>query len=296
MLIGSILLALAALVVIAGAACWLAGVQLVALAKLLLTALAVCFTVAGAAVVTGDVLYSAGYFDSGRGDPGQEAEVKTTPLPPVLTEQEKQGAAWMHRNTVEIFIARPGFGLRRMPLSVEEFVTWPKSLSQNDAENKRPRFGMPFVYEFEKPGEKPKTVHYPVRDLVGGWGFDRIQTEDQKEQWQLRTVHLVGLVKNPEPTVYLTDKVPDMKEAKDVPTRELDAFEKAALETIKGGEDLAIEKRGKELRMLGPIYAGNACVKCHEQKGRLLGAFTYALDRVPVPPEANGDAKEIPPK
>ena len=36
MLIGSVLLALAALVVIAGVVCWLAGVQLVALVKLLL--------------------------------------------------------------------------------------------------------------------------------------------------------------------------------------------------------------------------------------------------------------------
>jgi hypothetical protein len=293
MLIGGILLALAAVVLVAGAVCWLAGVQLMALAKLLLAAFAVCFTVAGAAVVTGDLLHSAGYFDSGRGDPGKEAEVTPPSLPPApapLTEQEQQGAAWMHRNAVEIFIARPGFGLRRMPLAVDEFVTGPKSLSQKDPANKFPGFGTPFVYIEEKAGEK-KAIHYPVQDIVGGWGFDRIAAEDPKEQWKLRKVYLVGLVKHPEPVVYLTDTVPDMKEPKDVPTRELDAFEKASLESLRGGENLRGEKRGKGMRALGPIYAGAACVKCHDQKGQLLGAFTYTLERVPVPPQER-DADE----
>ena len=83
-------------------------------------------------------------------------------------------------------------------------------------------------------------------------------------------MQLVGLIKNPKPVVYLTDKIPDMKEAKEakeVPTRELDAFEKAALETIKGGESLKAEKHDKSMGVLGPIFAGQRCVKCHETEG-----------------------------
>ena len=314
MLIGSVLLALAALVVIAGVVCWLAGVQLVALVKLLLAVFAVGFILAGAAVVTGDLLTSGGYFDSGRPDPGKQAEVTppspaSTPEPP--TEEEQQRLHWLHRNSVEIFIARPGFGLRRMPVSVEEFITSPKSLSQNDAANPRRGFGVPVIIgDPDVVGTKPAAMHYPVQDMMDGWGLGQIPTEDKKEQWKLRKVHLVGLVKNPEPVVYLTDKaaglkppedfpgavrrrppeaankVPDMKPADDVPTRALDAFEKAALESLRGGEDLKAEKRGKQLRALGPIYAGAACVKCHDQKGQMLGAFTYTLERVPAPPEA----------
>jgi hypothetical protein len=325
MLIGSVLLALAVLVVIAGAVCWLAGVQLVAVVKLLLAVFAVCFTLAGAAVVTGDLLQSAGYINSGRPDSGKQAEVTPAPAgytpPEPLTEEEQQRLHWLHRSSVEIFIARPGFGLRRMPLSVEEFITSPKSLSRNDAANRRPLFGAPVVIaDPEKPGEKPAAFHYPVQDLMDGWGMGQIPTEDKKELWKLRKVHLVGLVKHPEPVVYLTDKaarlkppedgpgagrprppggadkVPDMKPADDVPTRGLDAFEKAALESLRGGEDLKAEKRGKQLRALGPIYAGAACVKCHDHKGQLLGAFTYTLERVPAPPEADAPEKEFPPE
>jgi hypothetical protein len=70
---------------------------------------------------------------------------------------------------------------------------------------------------------------------------------------------------------------------KDGPTRELDTFEKSALEALRGGEAISAEKRGRELWALGPIYAGRRCVACHD-KGQMLGAFSYRLERGPAEP------------
>jgi hypothetical protein len=203
-----------------------------------------------------------------------------TPPPDPLTDAEKLGLQRLHRNAVEIFVDRPGFGVRRMPLPIEDVVTAPKSSSGKDAPGKggEPQVGGPVA-------EKPKEPHFAVQDTVDKWGLGRVPTDDKKEQWKVSKIQLVGLVTHKNPVAYQADKVPDMKEAKDVPTRELDAFEKAALEALRGGENLKAERRGKEVRVLGPIYAGARCVKCHEQKGQLLGAFSYTLERVPVEPE-----------
>ncbi len=206
---------------------------------------------------------------------------KETPSEP-LTDAEKAGVRLLHRNTVEVFIDRPSFGIRRMPLNVEDLITIPKMLEKNSS----PQIGNPVPPPLDKPVAKPKETHYGVSDLIGKDGMIRIPTDDKKEVWKVCKVQLVGLVKHPDPVVYLADKVPNMKDAKDVPTRELDAFEKAALTAIKEGkETLKVEKRGKEMRVLGPIYAGQRCVTCHEQKGQMLGAFSYQLERVPFDPE-----------
>ena len=69
------------------------------------------------------------------------------------------------------------------------------------------------------------------------------------------------------------------------PTRTLDLFEAAALPVLQRGEDLARERKGDQLRILGSIRAGQPCLKCHEaQRGDLLGAFSYALRREPSQP------------
>ena len=82
--------------------------------------------------------------------------------------------------------------------------------------------------------------------------------------------------------VYLTDQVPNMGEGKNVPTRELDEFERTGLEKLGDGQDIHLENHGKEIRMLGPIFAGASCVVCHGNRGQMLGAFTYEIERVPV--------------
>jgi len=96
-------------------------------------------------------------------------------------------------------------------------------------------------------------------------------------------LQLVGLVKNPNPVVYESNKMPGMKDIKDLPTRDLNVFELQALDSIRTGEEFVAHKNGKNIRMMAPIYAGNRCTACHDQKGQLLGAFTYTLERVPAP-------------
>ena len=99
-------------------------------------------------------------------------------------------------------------------------------------------------------------------------------------------------MKRDEPVVYLADKNPkerdgEPKAEKDITTRKVDAFEKAALADIRNGEPLVAEKSGKDLRLLAPIFAGKRCVACHDQ-GTLLGGFSYELERVAHDPKLDG--------
>jgi hypothetical protein len=271
MLLGYIFLGVAALVVVGGVTCRLAGVPMVTLAKILLTILAVCFGAAGVLVLTGDALQSAGYLGQGRIEPKKPAE--PTPLVELIEVTEEQQLGWMHQHTVGVFIEGQGFGTGRMlHLDLGDVIAKPSSLSGN-----QDVVAGPFAGE---GGKGP--VHHGVQETMANGWMGRIRTKEGDEMWKVRQVHLVGLVTHPGPVVYLTEKVPKMTQPKDVPTRELDAFETKGLELLRGGQKLSIEKGDKEMRVLGPIYAGNSCVKCHEQKGQLLGAFTYRLERVPV--------------
>jgi hypothetical protein len=179
----------------------------------------------------------------------------------------------MHNSTVEVFIARPGFGMRRMMLPVQDLVTAPKSSSEPP---KKDRYG--FDVGLPKGTEKQRDVHYAVQDLADGGRVNGMPFFGTWE-WKLKKVQLVGLVKHTNPVAYETDKVPGMKDVKDVPSRALTEFEKRSLETLRGGEALAIEKRGNEMRMLGPIFAGTRCTTCHDQKGQMLGAFSYSFEK-----------------
>jgi len=284
MLVGSILLAVAVLVAVAGVACWLAGVQLAALAKVLLTVLAVGFSAAGAVLVTGEVLTSAGYFDSGRGEPNAQTEV--TPPPEPLSEYERFCLEVLHHAAVDTFVGSPGQGVGRMVLTspddligLGDVVARPKSRSEDAPLVARSRRFAPSghlgVFAATPFGFRSVESLRGLQDLA-------IVTDGGKKQWKVRRSELVGLVKHPEPVVYVTDKLPTMEKGEEVPTRELDTFEVAALKILRAGEGLHVEKRGDQLRMLGPIFAGESCVRCHDEKGQLLGAFTYRLERVPV--------------
>src|SRR5258708_7120076 len=54
------------------------------------------------------------------------------------TDEEAKSLAWMHRNTVEIFIDRPGFGVRRLVMPLEDVVKSPKTPPKKDVEGKDP--------------------------------------------------------------------------------------------------------------------------------------------------------------
>jgi Protein of unknown function (DUF3365) len=210
------------------------------------------------------------------------AEPKPTDPPKVttsdpVTEREHKYMAALHRNTVEVFVDRPGMGIRRLSPTYADVINAPKPLQSNGqgsiVEPEKPKI------EAKKP-DKDKDSHFTFQDTIKGrfGGYPASETE----QWNVRKVQLVGLTKNPKPVVYDTANVPGMKGVKDIPTRELNAFEKQALEALQSGDNLKVDRRGAEMRVMGPIYAGKQCLTCHDKPGEMLGAFTYVLERQQV--------------
>lgn len=139
-----------------------------------------------------------------------------------------------------------------------------------------------------------------------GWGYVRNQREvigfaphamrqhskfslemhsDVDGVWRLSRLELMSLLRHERPRVYVSRKLPNMERLEDVPTRELDRFEAAALPRLEGGEPIVIHSDVNTTRMLGAIVAGKACLQCHTvPEDFLLGAFSYQLDRrVPLP-------------
>lgn len=198
---------------------------------------------------------------------------KETPSDPV-TEQERKHLVALHRTTVEVFVDRPGFGVRRLSPTYADVINAPKPLESDEKGS---------IVEPEKPKVDPKK---PAKDKDSHFTFqETIQKSmrgypaSETERWNVRKVQLVGLAKHPKPVVYDAEQVPGMQGVKDIPTREPDAFEKQALEALKSGDNLKVERHGTEMRVMGPIYAGKQCLACHDKPGELLGAFTYVLER-----------------
>lgn len=99
-----------------------------------------------------------------------------------------------------------------------------------------------------------------------------------KPQYTLERLELVGLVRNAEPAVYVSEFLPRMTELDAVTTRPADGFEAAGLTRLAAGEDLVANAVGSKVRLLGAIRNMTACVECHGgQRGDLLGAFSYRL-------------------
>ncbi len=95
---------------------------------------------------------------------------------------------------------------------------------------------------------------------------------------QIARLELVSLLKFPTPQVYVSDFLPDMEQLQDIPTRELDGFETAALAKLWTEQDIVVEEQSGEIRMLGSLRAGKQCLKCHNvRRGDLLGAFSYRI-------------------
>lgn len=202
------------------------------------------------------------------------------PAAAAVTDKEKKSLHALHHQAVDIFVDRPGFGIRRLVLNLDDIMTAPKSLAEAYADKDK-----------LSPKDQKKPSHFAVADMLMEQ-CGRLATDDGKETWQLKKFHLVGLLKQAEPVVYLEDKDPkkrgeEPKPAKDIPTRALDTFEKAALKTLRGGEPLVAERSDKTMRVMAPIYAGKRCAACHEP-GTLLGGFTYELERVAYDPAKDG--------
>ncbi|MBI1311502.1 hypothetical protein GC176_09360 [bacterium] len=99
-----------------------------------------------------------------------------------------------------------------------------------------------------------------------------------RQRLQVTRLELVSLLKFETPRVYVSDFLPDLEQLQDVPTRELDAFEEAALPKLRTEQDIIVEEQSHEIRMLGSLRAGESCLKCHSvRRGELLGAFSYRI-------------------
>ncbi|HYH66747.1 MAG TPA: hypothetical protein VD866_18785 [Urbifossiella sp.] len=205
------------------------------------------------------------------------APVAPEPAAEEPTKGERAGLAYLHRHAVKLFIDQTGFGFSRMEPPLTDVLAPPKS--QADL----PRGG-PQVAELPeaiRTGADAKKAHYSFARAVGEVAYVPPPAGVKNKAWVVKEVRLVGLVKNPEPVVYLTGGAAEagMKKGKaEVKTRRPDEFESKALEVIRGGGELVqAERRDGALRAVSGIYAGRQCAKCHERPGEMLGAFSYRL-------------------
>ena len=206
----------------------------------------------------------------------------------------------LHEDTTRAFVSSPGFGVGRMlpgPTAA--------NLKENPERDPTPaQPGSPALWGSEPftpivEREALVTLHTDgLLDFVNprGWGY--IQSRDrvagflshrfskvpEAKTWAVQRVELVGLLKHPEPVVYLSDKLPAMADLQSVPTRTLDAFETTGLTAVRSGEDGFAARRGDTARFVGGIRSAKQCVQCHGgERGDLLGAFSYTLRVKPCP-------------
>lgn len=102
------------------------------------------------------------------------------------------------------------------------------------------------------------------------------------EEWVVRRLELVSLLKREEPAVYVSATLPKMDELAEAETRDLSRFESDSLKTLRSGESLVARAKSNHIEMFGALRAAKQCQQCHQvQRGELLGAFSYELHRNP---------------
>ncbi|MFO0964167.1 MAG: DUF3365 domain-containing protein [Gemmataceae bacterium] len=194
----------------------------------------------------------------------------------------------LHQEALAHFHSDPRNGLYRMPLVYDKVVAEWKTpwLSPGDLEGDEP---VPFRKEMEalhggsvKDFLSAKRPAPPPSEVLG---FDAKAIKAWEERtrtakfWEVKQVDLIGLLKNDEPVVYISERLPELKETGRAPKRPLDEFEAIALTHLEKGENLFGRSRDGVIRMLGSVRAETSCLSCHEDKkaGDLLGAFSYTV-------------------
>jgi hypothetical protein len=238
---------------------------------------------------------------------------------------ERRGRALeeIHASTVEQFVNAPGFGVTRMSSIGEWSVRSyrePAGLLPGTVANESPSthpgvlraLPPPSVHRESKSadpleGELWESHHRGLVDFFDsddfGWVVDRDHVAgflphrfssnfrsafaSEPAKWQLQRLELVSLRRFTQPMVYVTGiKLPQMDKIQNVPTRELNTFEAAALESLAKGEELLYELEGRRVLALGALRAREQCTKCHDVKrGALLGAFSYEFLGDAPPPK-----------
>jgi hypothetical protein len=228
----------------------------------------------------------------------------------------------LHSDEVEKFVSRPGFGLSRNLRPDPEYLPLvrlpPRPLAS--AEIDPPSAELPVSLPIKTPLAPAGPAALPAldrleslheigllsflssmrfgyvkdREHVAGFGshgfFDLPRLErlppapsvEPTEQWAMRRLELVSLLKHDTPRVYVSDSLPSMDELQEAPTRPLNTFETDAIPRLVESEDIVARATTNRIEMVGAIRAAKQCTACHEvQRGQLLGAFTYTLVRDP---------------
>ena len=204
----------------------------------------------------------------------------------------------LHDDQTKSFVNAPGFGPIRMrsPLwmihSVKENLTHPEPIPQpgtlrddidptGDAvpDTKLREF---FGFHAGSIGNFANFKGFGYlrsRREVAGFVPHAFVSEPRPDKpYTLERLELVGLVRNAEPAVYVSEFLPRMAELESLATRPADRFEAAALKKLAAGDDLVANAVGSKVRLLGAVRNMAACVECHGgRRGDLLGAFSYRL-------------------
>jgi hypothetical protein len=188
----------------------------------------------------------------------------------------------LHSEAYEHFIRQPGFGESRIrPLLTVVKREWkiPDWTSEELAKTPPPLNGikdLDLIHRFSvKNFGDSNTITQEER-----WKALAKDPPGKKDQlWEIKALDLVGLVMHESPVVYMSDKLLEMKDLRKSPTREMDLFESEGLEELMSGKALYVRSKHDTIRVLGPIHAGKACLKCHHdaKEGDMLGAFSYTL-------------------
>jgi hypothetical protein len=196
----------------------------------------------------------------------------------------------LHTEAVTKFTSAPGFGMRRMPVFpmkvIKEWkIPW---WSPGELDKEAPLHGkkdLELIHQDSLKDFSTGKIDVPLNNPPGAVFLAPIvkgqtpPSSGRENMWEMKSLDLVGLIKHKEPVVYISDKLPEMKDLKETPTRPADLFEFTALECLQKGDNLFARGKDDTIRMLGAIRAGKKCLSCHDDRkeGDLLGAFSYTL-------------------
>jgi hypothetical protein len=208
----------------------------------------------------------------------------------------------LHQDSVKHFIDSPGFGVGRGPIRPSEERLAARRFDRRETPLPQPN-ARPWSTLAEGdlrvlPDLNPaalRTMHLNSiidfvnpeafgliisRQKVAGFLPHQFYSVPQAKEWNVQTVELLGLLMHEEPVIYVSDELPNMENARTMPTRPLNVFETAGLKRLQEGDDLFVRETNDDIRMLGAVRSIAKCVQCHGgERGELLGAFSYSLQR-----------------
>ncbi|HZZ81759.1 MAG TPA: hypothetical protein VFE62_24875 [Gemmataceae bacterium] len=206
----------------------------------------------------------------------------------------------MHADAYNRFINQPGMGMSRMLPTLSVMPReWkmPQWTSEELAKEQPPIAGAKDLSLIHRLSLKNFGSDYKTDDERWQAMVNEANSKEMKKQnlWEIKSLDLVGLVVHESPLVYVSEKLPDMKDLKNRPTRELDVFESEGIEELMNGKQIYMRQKEGTIRVLGPIHAAKACLKCHSdaKEGAMLGAFSYTLRPGRYVPNSFGKGVEI---